>query len=277
MRDITFKYSDKKSLPLYYKQAKEFTNTAVLCIHGVTSEMDAWDTASTIISEKANVDCYMPILRGYDDAPVGDLKKKGQFDSDIHDLLTYLYNRYTNVIAIGHSMGSGNLLRYLSTYNDTRLKHTIFTAPFFHPALNTFYKEEEQDRPEDMTYTVYYNKVMAIGILDRLKLPLFHTTTVVEIPHRKVPYDVNSKTSVKKLSFRLMISRFIENPAKIPSVPLDHSTVLVGRFDQIVHPELLTTYWTSSVGRDVTIAEGADHNSILSSKELLETVKKYAG
>lgn len=51
---------------------------------------------------------------------------------EIKDWIDWLYNKgYKDILLVGHSSGSQELLEYLNTYDDSRIKAAIFTSLFY--------------------------------------------------------------------------------------------------------------------------------------------------
>ncbi|MBN9652995.1 alpha/beta hydrolase [Halobacillus sp. GSS1] len=267
MTDIKWSsYMTRDFTRLQYTVLKERPSSkeAIIMVHGITAEYHHHEAFADQCLREADI--YFPVLRGYDQSPRrGDLEYIGQYDDDIFDFIHFIEKKgYEKVTLAGHSMGCANLLRLIKKNNSAASEY-LFIAPFFHPTLPVYHDdatEQSTDRT-DVDYTVFDKKVMLLMTLYKMNIHRFNKRTVAEIP------DEFNKSEKLTLSFRLLISRFLE---KIPSHLLtdikDRVSIYVGSEDEVLLHDKFKRYVKEQWNVEVDIIQGVDHNHILHHPQL---------
>ncbi|WP_280770950.1 alpha/beta hydrolase [Salipaludibacillus daqingensis] len=269
MKHITslFTFSDKTSIPYYEFPVKPTTNKVLLCIHGITSDLEHLFIMAENIRSNVRIDIHIPILRGYTsfEEGKGDIKRKGIYDQDLIEMIDELSKEYEEIYLLGHSMGAGNILRYYLNTPSEKIINIFLVAPFINPSMKVFH-DKNDDQSDDL-YEIFFKRAVFLGLLDRLKIGFLSHLPVVKIPLREIPYDTSSKTISYTLSFRLMISRFVSNLAIIKRLPIERIHIFIGENDEVIHGKKFKDYWEKEVGNETNLLEELDHNSVLTSEE----------
>ncbi|MCP3030771.1 alpha/beta hydrolase [Halobacillus sp. A1] len=256
------KYVTRDFTHLHYAHFSKPSNAehrAFIMIHGVTAEVDHHKELAA--SYHAGGDVFLPILRGYDsENERGDLSYLGQYDEDLMDFIHYVRNKgFSEIILAGHSMGCANILRLINN-NKTLADFYVFIAPYFHPRLPVYQNDaNDQFKPEtDVDFEVYSKKATALAVLHRLGLNFWDKSTVALIPD-----EFGAEGGTLELTFRLIMSRFLE---KVPENLLkekDNFITFVGEKDEVILPEKLKKWHQEQFQKEVILIPGEDHNHIL--------------
>ncbi|PYZ95123.1 hypothetical protein CR194_06305 [Salipaludibacillus keqinensis] len=264
-----FTFSDKANIPYYEFPSERKTNKVLLCIHGITSELDQLFKMAELLRSEVSIDIHIPVLRGYTsfESGKGDLNEQGRYDLDLQEMIDELSKEYEEIFLLGHSMGAGNLLRYSLEQPSNHIVDIFLVSPFIHPSLDVFHDNNGDQKEGD--YEIFFKRAAALSMLDRLNVHFFSYLPVVKIPLREIPYDETSTVKSYTLSFRLMMSRFIKDPSILNSAPLHFYRIFLGSQDEVISGLKFKKYWETEVGGDVYLASTHDHNSILTSSELI--------
>ncbi len=112
----------------------------LVLIHGYPFSGRAWEREVTRLIEEGHR------VITYDRRGFGQSDRTGMgynfdtFANDLHVLLTEL--NLMDVILIGHSMGTGEIIRYLSTYGTVKIRAAVFIAPIAPFLLKTVEHQE---------------------------------------------------------------------------------------------------------------------------------------
>lgn len=261
----SFKMYDGTFLPDYTLQANG-SSAAVLCIHGITSEIDILAAFGKMVHEQLNYDVHIPILRGYHDSQrKGDVSSMVQYELDIESMLKNLRSRYEKIYLLGHSIGSGSIFRYIQENNSSLFEHAVLTAPFLHPGHNIF----EQGGGNDGDYQISFKKALLAGFLNRTGLTFLDGTSIAEIPRREFPLDPASAVKKHQLTYRLMLSRFMKDDADFDNVNYHKISFITGEHDEIINAARAAEFFTQNTPSPLRIIANEDHNTILTSSQLL--------
>lgn len=268
MEISSFKMNDNTFLPDYTIQT-EGSTTAVLCIHGITSELDMFAAFGKLLHRKLNYDIHIPILRGYHDSQRhGDFESDTQYDQDIESMLLSLRLKYKRVYVLGHSIGSGSVFRYMQERKSNLIDHAVLTAPFLHPAHKVFKEAEEGEN--DGTYKLFFKKALLAGTLNKMGIKILDNTSIVEIPLRTFPLDPASPLKTHSLSYRLMMSRFIKKEEHFDHIDYSRITFITGEKDEIIDINKAETFFDKHIDSKLLVVKDEDHNTILTSSQLLK-------
>ncbi|RLJ81020.1 serine aminopeptidase S33 family [Salisediminibacterium halotolerans] len=276
----TFTFSDSAVIPYYEieSQERDKTKTVIVGIHGLMSDLDYWKRLADNLTVLASVDVHLPILRGYTNAETkkGDIPNAGQYDNDLVEILQELEHEYERIVLIGHSTGAANVCRILNAGRlPVKTEKIILAAPFLHPALPVNREISNQENGSD-SWAVYSKRAKFYHIWANIN-PFFQgRAPVVKVPVRDVPYDASSQVYPYELSYRLVMSRFID--LKHTNWQLfAKSSVFIGSADEVIDSEKLKQLWKDKTGTDMHTVDSEDHNSLLTSppfmQHILESVR----
>ncbi|MCD5322901.1 MULTISPECIES: alpha/beta hydrolase [Pontibacillus] len=265
----TFKARDQTYLQYYFYGENSKEKPTIVFIHGITAELHHIQQFALKIKTEVNV--IIPLLRGYDPTlKRGDLYYIGQYDDDLEDLEIYLREGgIHNLYWVGHSMGCGNLYRYLEK-GCSKGTGIIFLSPFFHPSLPVYRFNQQSDQEEDQLFEVKFYKSIILYTLHRFKIGLLNRAKIATIP------DDFHQDRKLTLSFRLLFSRFpVENNLKSlhnSKLPL---FMMIGEEDEITDSSKMCDLWRDITNHPFTVEQGEDHNSIISSDNTIIKVKNW--
>ncbi|MFG6148767.1 alpha/beta hydrolase [Halobacillus sp. B23F22_1] len=259
---------DFSSLPyVHFKNETLTNNRAFIMIHGVTAEVDHHEEMA--VTYQAGGDTFLPILRGYDNHPKGDLDYIGQYDDDLFDFIHFVRKQgFTEIILAGHSMGCANLLRLIHK-NIHAADSYVFFAPYFHPRLPV-YQDDANDQFKPGThvgYKVYSKKAALLNVLQKTGINWWNNRTVAIIPD-----EFNREADVH-LTFRLLISRFLE-PLSNDKMP-EKMITFVGADDEVIVPSNLQDWHEKMFKQKVMIIPEEDHNHLLHSKIVHQQLAEF--
>ncbi|MCE7791984.1 alpha/beta fold hydrolase [Salipaludibacillus sp. CUR1] len=268
-----FTFSDKVNIPYYEYPSKVKTDSVMLCIHGLTSEMEHLFTFAEKLSGKLDVDVHLPILRGYTsfETGVGDLPEKNKYDSDLKEMINELAQEYKHIYLMGHSIGAANVMRYFLEEPHYKVRSFFLVSPFLHPSLKVS-RDQKEDNGGDDFYEVFYTRAVMLRMLDRFNIQVFSQKPVVKIPMREIPYEPDSATVPYTLSYRLITSRFITKPGILKNPDFSRFNVFIGNNDEVIDGLKFQDIWEKNTGGKVTLLEKEDHNRVLYSPLFLEEV-----
>ncbi|PRO65441.1 alpha/beta hydrolase [Alkalicoccus urumqiensis] len=262
---------DGTLLPVYKTLAPADPHHAVVMLHGITTDMDTLAASAEQAADKLNTTVYLPVLRGYHhNKRKATIVRTSQFDEDIEDLLRHFQSRHSFVTLAGHSMGAGNVLRYLQEKGTAEVSASFLAAPFLHPAHPVFHSFESDNK----AYTISLKKAVAAGFLTRMGLSSAGHWKIAEIPIRTHPLDSRSATYRKQLSFRLLTSRFITRPTDFQGISTENMHILCGKNDEVVDFSKLDSFLKEYRFPEVTSAGAEDHMSVLTSRAFLESMEQ---
>jgi non-heme chloroperoxidase len=127
MAYLTVGKENSESIALYYEDNGPSTGTPVVLIHGFPLSGAAWEKEVAALLQAG----YRTIT--YDRRGFGHSSHPSigydydTFTADLHTLMTQLDLR--NVTLVGHSMGTGEVTRYVSTYGAERVHKAVVIAP----------------------------------------------------------------------------------------------------------------------------------------------------
>ncbi|CAM3831736.1 alpha/beta fold hydrolase [Alkalicoccus chagannorensis] len=262
---VSFRMKDHVLLPAYTTRGQTPKPKAVLMLHGITHDMDVLAAAAEQAASRADV--YLLILRGYHDrTSPGALTYHGQTDDDIESVLHALKQSYDHVTLAGHSMGAGSVLRYMQEKDGRYLDDAVLAAPFLHPAHPVFAPNDGSDD----TYKLSLKKAAAAAFLTRAGVQAAGRMHIVDIPLRQDPLQPGSTTYRKKLSYRLMLSRFIEKETDFSRIDFNRTRWITGAEDEIVTADRFVSFCHDHGLPDPVIVPGENHNTLLTSRTFLD-------
>ena len=150
---------NSEAIQLYYEDHGAGTGTPVVLIHGFPLSGAAWEKEVAALLQAG----YRTIT--YDRRGFGKSSQPSvgydydTFAADLHALMSQLDLR--NVVLVGHSMGTGEVTRYLGTYGAERVRRAVVIAPIPPFLLKT------ADNPEGVDRSVIDGILQAIAA-DRL-------------------------------------------------------------------------------------------------------------
>jgi non-heme chloroperoxidase len=127
MAYFTVGKENSASIDLYYEDLGARTGTPVVLIHGFPFSGAAWEKEVAALLQAG----YRTIT--YDRRGFGESSHPGTgydydtFAADLNTLMTQLDLR--NATLVGHSMGTGEVTRYLSKYGSGRVRNAMVVAP----------------------------------------------------------------------------------------------------------------------------------------------------
>ena len=127
MSYITVGKENSGSIQLFYEDHGAVKGTPVVLIHGFPLSGAAWEKQVTALLTAG----YRTIT--YDRRGFGKSSQPttgydyDTFAADLHTLMTQLDLRDT--VLVGHSMGTGEVIRYLGTYGSSRVRQAVVVAP----------------------------------------------------------------------------------------------------------------------------------------------------
>jgi non-heme chloroperoxidase len=145
MSYITVGKENSRNIDLHYQDYGK-GKPAVL-IHGYPQDSSAWEKQIPVLLKAG----YRVIA--YDRRGFGESTKPNEgydyntFAADLFKVLETLDLK--GVTLIGHSMGTGEIARYLSTYGSSRVEKAVFIAPTAPYLLKT------EDNPEGIDHSVF--------------------------------------------------------------------------------------------------------------------------
>ncbi|WP_160846591.1 alpha/beta hydrolase [Pontibacillus yanchengensis] len=269
-RDFFYvKMRDGKSLPVFAYKSPHKTNATVILIHGITAEQNALQQLAQRLQPNVNV--FIPILRGYGDQDGrGDISYFGQYDHDLIDVAKSVNNQgYDRIFWAGHSMGCANLLRLLEN-NLVKSEGFLFLSPFFHPSLKLYKYQGRQETKQEDLYKLKLFKIISLATLMKVGVYSWTNSKVAIVP------DEFTENNSLHLSFRLLLSRFIENAKQIhlskANAPL---LTLIGSNDEVTDASKLQAWWEKQTSHQCTIVQDEDHNTILHCDETIRNITNW--
>lgn len=138
MSYINIKKEDFRNIKLYYED--KGSGKPIIFIHGFPQSGAAWEREVLVMLENG----YRTVT--YDRRGFGK-SSHATFGYDYDTFATDLYALMTqldlhNATLVGHSMGTGEIVRYLSTYGPSRVERAVFIAPIPPFLLKTEDNEE---------------------------------------------------------------------------------------------------------------------------------------
>src|SRR6201992_3506774 len=133
---------NSKSIELYYED--HGSGSPVILIHGWPLNGDAWEKQSAALLAAGHR------VITYDRRGFGRSSKPGvgynydTFAADLHTLLTAL--DLTGVSLVGHSMGTGEITRYIGKYGTARLRKVVLIGTLGPYLVKTADNPEGVDR-----------------------------------------------------------------------------------------------------------------------------------
>jgi non-heme chloroperoxidase len=150
---ITVGQENSGNTDLYYEDHGE--GPAVVLVHGYPLSSRAWDKQVPVLLEAGHrVITYDRRGFGKSSQPVSGYDYD-TFAADLNALLSEL--DLTDVTLVGHSMGTGEVTRYLGTYGSARIARGVLISPIPPFFLQT------PDNPEGMPGSLFDGFVQAAG------------------------------------------------------------------------------------------------------------------
>ncbi len=149
---ITVGEENSQSIDLYYEDHGE--GQPVILIHGFPLSGAAWEKEvlallkagfRTITYDRRGFGRSSQPTKGYD---------YDTFAADLHTIMTKLNVR--NAVLVGHSIGTGEVTRYISTYGSEKVEKAVVISPIPPFLLKT------NDNPEGVDKSVFDNILEAI-------------------------------------------------------------------------------------------------------------------
>jgi non-heme chloroperoxidase len=153
------KVGEENSTPVEIYYEDHGTGKPVVLIHGFPLSGGAWERQG-----RALLRAGYRIIK-YDRRGFGDSSKPAigydydTFTSDLNKILEKL--NVHDVVLVGHSMGTGEVIRYLGTYGSARVSKAVFIAPLAPFLVKT------PDNPEGVDRSVF-DGIMEAITADRL-------------------------------------------------------------------------------------------------------------
>jgi non-heme chloroperoxidase len=142
---ITVDKENSADVQLYYED--HGTGQPVVMIHGFPLSGDAWEKQQTALA-MGNYRAITYDRRGFgrsDKPAVG--YDYDTFAADLNRIMTKLNLR--DVVLVGHSMGTGEVTRYLAKYGSDRVNRAVFISPLMPFLLKT------EDNPAGVDMEVF--------------------------------------------------------------------------------------------------------------------------
>lgn len=272
MRTSVFTFSDGYSIPYYEWTSGKKSGTVVLGIHGITPDLDQWGKLASNLVAGMAVEVHIPVLRGYkpNQKRKGHLSVMEQYDTDLKELIEELEQEYDRVIVVGHSAGCGNVLRGLF-YQDLSAK-ALLLAPFIHPEMKVFKSKEKSQKDANSGYELYQGRAMFAHILSKMGVKVAESCSVVQVPLREKPLLKDSPVIHFRLSYRMMMGRFLAPDLASRFIEDQNIPIIIGDQDEVIDAEKLADLLSNSAKDNVHRIEGVNHNDLFDNPDSLSRI-----
>ncbi|ADH99373.1 alpha/beta hydrolase [Salisediminibacterium selenitireducens] len=272
MRTSVFTFSDGYTIPYYEWTATKKAKAVVLGIHGITTDLDQWRILASNLAEALAIDVHVPVLRGYkpNEKHKGHIENMEQYDVDLTEMINELKQEYNQVILLGHSAGCGNVLRglYLQDLN----VGALLLSPFIHPEMNVFRSRENAGDGDDGGYKLFQMRTVIAHTLSKLGIKIAESLPVVQVPLREKPMFRDSAVFQYRLSYRLMMGRFLNPDLAVGYIQKQKIPIIIGEEDEVIDAGKLAHALSLSGQKIVQRIQGADHNSVFHHQDSLSRI-----
>ena len=251
----------------------------VLHLHANSFTNIIYTSYARSLASNGAVVCLLNLRgNGSSEGSKGRVDYVGQLESDVHEVLKQLRDKYPNarVVLSGHSGGSAICLRYFNQFDTKDISGLILLAPIIQPhpeasrydmpgsALLKFFKPrqyEKKELPEDKRGQL--PKVFVFRIFLAWLIPLLRNITTVEFPKNGEVH----KGRTFNFSYKTMKNYGIENYKKTFSdiqIPVFTS---IGTDDDVTLPkfidDLCFKYFGNQPNSEWHLIEGSNHSNIV--------------
>lgn len=272
MRTSVFTFSDGHSIPYYEWTSSKEARFVIVGIHGITPDLDQWNILASNLVADMDIDVHIPVLRGYkpNKKSKGHIPILEQYDLDLREIVKELLEEYDQIMMIGHSAGCGNVLRALH-FQQLKVK-TCLLSPFIHPEMDVFNTRDQSEENDSGSYELYQKRAVGAHMLSKAGIRSAELWPVVQVPLREKFLYKDSAVIPFKLSYRLMMGRFLKPEIALDLIREQRIPIIIGNEDEVIDAKKLSDLFTDDADGVVDVIQGVNHNTVFDHPESLSRI-----
>lgn len=256
MAFLTVAQENSQDIKLHFEDHGE--GDILLLIHGYPFSGTAWEKVEALLLEEG----FRVIT--YDRRGFGLSSKPSlgydydTFAADLDSLLTQL-NLY-DVTLVGHSMGSGEITRYLSKYGAERVKNAIFVSPIPPFILKT---EDNQTGVDQSVFDGFKKAIETdrYAFITEFLKNFYNTDDVVGKPlsNEKIRADFILASSASPIAFLKCVDTWLTDfRDDLPKITVP-SLIIQGDMDRILPLDKTGKLMSEKIKAELKVVAGGSH------------------